>query len=257
MVQPPRSVVAPDAKVAFAIRVDVDDPFPFGARAPASVPGQRRRPDDRRRSRSAACSPSARGCPAGSRRSPASSGSSRCCRSAPSSPRPGRSPRGHAGAVDRPGLRPAVGRGAVAAARPRRRPSRASAPSRRPRRPQPPRRRRPARPRPRTRSGSRASSSRTTASASDPGPAAQRQPLITFKTVGPGDVVLAVTDYQGGDPNTRDPRLPRAGRRRSHLPGHHGPATVTAPNDEAGERSWQAFARPRGRRQRPDAQDSR
>ena len=30
MVQPPRSVVAPDAKVAFAIRVDVDDPFPFG-----------------------------------------------------------------------------------------------------------------------------------------------------------------------------------------------------------------------------------
>ena len=29
-VQPPRAVVAPDAKVGFGIRVEVDDPFPFG-----------------------------------------------------------------------------------------------------------------------------------------------------------------------------------------------------------------------------------
>ena len=30
-VQPPRSVVAPDARVEFGVRVEVDDPFPFGA----------------------------------------------------------------------------------------------------------------------------------------------------------------------------------------------------------------------------------
>ena len=81
---------------------------------------------------------------------------------------------------------------------------------------------------------------------SDPSPAALRQPLITFKTLGPGDVVLAVTDYQGGDPNTptRVCLVPDGGDRTCQ--DITGTATITAPNDEAAERSWQAFARPRG-----------
>ena len=81
---------------------------------------------------------------------------------------------------------------------------------------------------------------------SDPSPAALRQPLITFKTLGPGDVVLAVTDYQGGDPNTptRVCLVPDGGDRTCQ--DITGTATITAPNEEAAERSWQAFARPRG-----------
>ena len=80
----------------------------------------------------------------------------------------------------------------------------------------------------------------------DPGQVGLREPLITFKTVGPGDVVFAVTDYQGGDPNvaTRVCLVPDGGDRSCQ--DLTGPGSVTATNDAAGERSWQAFARPRG-----------
>ena len=80
-------------RVEFAVRVEVDDPFPFGQDRPAPVPGQGRARAPAADRPPPAPSSSDRCCRAGSRRSRASSASSPCCRSAPSSPRPGRSPR--------------------------------------------------------------------------------------------------------------------------------------------------------------------
>jgi hypothetical protein len=77
---------------------------------------------------------------------------------------------------------------------------------------------------------------------SDPQPA-RRQPLITFTTDGPGDVVLSLTKNDGnnGVP-VRLCLVPDGGDRVCQELG--APGAVTAPNDQAGTRSWSAFARP-------------
>jgi hypothetical protein len=74
---------------------------------------------------------------------------------------------------------------------------------------------------------------------------AQREPLITFTTDGPGDITLNMTknDANNGVP-VRLCLIPDGGDRVCENFG--GPGQVTAPNDEAGTRSWTAFARPTG-----------
>jgi hypothetical protein len=74
---------------------------------------------------------------------------------------------------------------------------------------------------------------------------ARREPLITFTTDGPGDVTLNMTKNDGtnGVP-TRLCLVPDGGDRVCQ--DFEGPGSVTAPNDQAGTRSWNAFARPTG-----------
>ena len=244
MVQPPRSVVAPDAKVAFAIRVDVDDPFPFGPdrQRPfqVSVTAGRQAPIALRGvltqrpglpgwippvagviglvallsigaflAKAGPFAPEATPTPSIALASAPPSAA------APSQPPPSAAP-------------------SVAASAP---PSAAASQP-----PTPP----PSPTAPKQEIRFEGFELEDTGLRSDPAAVGQREPLITFKTVGPGDVVFAVTDYQGGDPNvaTRVCLVPDGGDRTCQ--DITGPATVTATNDQAGERSWQAFARPRG-----------
>jgi hypothetical protein len=74
-------------------------------------------------------------------------------------------------------------------------------------------------------------------------PPARRQPLIAFNTDGPGDVVLTMTrnDGNNGVP-VRLCLVPDGGDRVCQE--LTAPGAVTAPNDQAGTRKWTAFARP-------------
>ena len=236
MVQPPRSVVAPDAKVAFAIRVDVDDPFPFGPERQrpfqVSVTAGRQAPIALR----GVLTPT----PGAARLDPAGRRRHRARRAAVDRrlPRQGR--------AVRPEATPAPSIAQVSA------PPSAAAPSQRAvagavrRSPVPApdgrgasrRRRRPPRPRPRTRSGSRASSSRTSACASDParGAAAAADRVQDRR---PGRRRPRRDRLPGRRPQQRRPALclvPDGGDRTCQ--DITAPATVTAPNDQAGERSW-------------------
>ena len=73
--------------------------------------------------------------------------------------------------------------------------------------------------------------------------APRRQPVIAFNTDGPGDVVLSMTKNDGnnGVP-VRLCLVPDGGKRVCQ--DLTAPGAVTAPNDQAGTRSWTAFARP-------------
>jgi hypothetical protein len=72
---------------------------------------------------------------------------------------------------------------------------------------------------------------------------ARREPQITFTTDGPGDVTLNLTKADGtnGVP-LRLCLVPDGGDRVCQE--LQGPGAVTAPNDQAGTRSWTAFVRP-------------
>jgi hypothetical protein len=74
---------------------------------------------------------------------------------------------------------------------------------------------------------------------------ARREPIITFSTDGPGEVTLNMTknDANNGVP-VRLCLVPDGGDRVCQDLG--GPGAVTVPNEEAGTRSWTAFARPTG-----------
>ncbi len=245
-VQPPRAVVAPDAKVGFAIRVEVDDPFPFGPERQrpfqVSVAAGRQAPIALRGSLTqrpglpgwippvagvvglvALLSVGAFLAKAGPFAPEATPTPSIAQVSAPPS-----------GAASLPPSQPPSAPASVAASAP---PSVAASQP-----PTPP----PSPTAPQQEIRFEGFELEDTGLRTDPPQVAQREPLITFKTVGPGNVVLTVTDYQGGDPNvaTRVCLVPDGGDRSCQ--DITGPAAVTATNDAAGERSWQTFARPRG-----------
>ena len=243
MVQPPRSVVAPDAKVAFAIRVDVDDPFPFGPERQrpfqVSVTAGRQAPIALRGvltqrpglpgwippvagiigivallsigaflAKAGPFAPEATPTPSIAQASAPPSAAASLPASQPPS----------AAAFGRLGTR--LGRGlaaAHAAAHPDRPPERDPVPGLRARGPRP----------------------LAIRSAGD-----QRQPLIAFNTDGPGDVVLTP------DQERRQQRASRSGC-ASSLTGATGSAGSSPPRGRSrrpttrpGTRSWTAFARP-------------
>ena len=256
MVQPPQSVVAPDAKVAFAIRVDVDDPFPFGPerqrpfqvsvtagpQAPIALRGVlTQRPGlpgwippvagviglvallsiGAFLAKAGPFAPGATPTPSIAQAS-----------APPSAAAPSQPPSEAAGRPSRP--QPAPDRRGVPAAAATTQPTA-------------PKQGDPVR-------GLRARGH--PACRSDPATVTQREPLITFRTVGPGDVVLDDDpDYEGGDPNVAtpcgcawSPTAATVSCQEHHRPRARSPRT----NDQAGDAVVAAaFARPTRRRTAP------
>ncbi len=241
MVQPPRSVVAPDAKVAFAIRVDVDDPFPFGPERQrpfqVSVTAGRQAPIALR-----GVLTQRPGLPGWI---PPVAGviglvallsiGAFLAKAGPFAPEATPTP-----SIAQASAPPSAAAPLAAAVR--------GAAVRR--RPQPADRRRgladatapPDRPQQEIRF--EGFELEDTGLRADPARSRQREPLITFKTVGPGDVVFDVTDYQGGDPNvaTRVCLVPDGGDRAART--SPAPGAVTAHQRRGRDAGVDAFARP-------------
>ena len=241
-VQPPRAVVAPDAKVGFGIRVEVDDPFPFGPEKQrpfqVSVAAGRQTPIALRGTMTqrpglpgwippvagvagvvALLAIGAFVFKAGPFAPEATPSPSIAQASVPPS-----------GAASLPASQPPSAQASVAASAP------ASVAASQP--PTPP-------PSPTAvQNEIRFAGMELEDADLRPEPnLARREPLITFTTDGPGDVTLNMTknDANNGVP-VRLCLVPDGGDRVCQDLG--GPGAVTAPNDEAGTRSWTAFARP-------------
>jgi len=238
-VQPPRSVVAPDAKVAFGVRVEVDDPFPFGP--------ERQRPFQVSVTAGRQAPIALRGVltqrPALPGWIPPVAGvvglvallsiGAFLAKAGPFAPEA--TPTPTIALVTAPPSagtpsQPASQAPSVAASAP------ASAAASQP--PTPP----PSPTAPQNEIRFQGFELEDLGLRADP-PAGKRQPSITFNTDGPGDVVLTMTrnDGNNGVP-VRLCLVPDGGDRVCQ--DLTAPGAVTAPNDQAGTRTWTAFARP-------------
>ena len=240
-VQPPRSVVAPDAKVGFGIRVEVDDPFPFGPARQrpfqVSVAAGRQAPIALRGTMTQ--QPMLPGWippVAGIVGIVALLGiGAFLVKAGPFAPEATPTP-----SIAQVSIPPSEAASLPASQPPSEQPSVASAPasvaaSQPPTAPPTPTA-------PQNEIRFQGFELEDVGLRSDP-PAPRRQPLIAFNTDGPGDVVLSLTKNDGnnGVP-VRLCLIPDGGDRVCRE--LTAPGAITAPNDQPGTRSWTAFVRP-------------